>query len=284
MILNPNTPWKVHARQWSSVGQPLRPGLDDIHFVQTAVSDWLENSRQHSPTVLVMGVTPELCSLPLDSDSRFIALDKSFSMIENLWRPRPDTQDTAICGDWRSMPLSRLSVDLALGDGSLSNLRYPDEYETAFRELRRVLRPTGRCLLRCFMQLDERETIQNVIADLNAGLIGSFHALKWRLVMALQPSLEEGVAVDAVWQLVNERWPDLNRLAQALGCPLEQVSTIRAYQNVPTRYTFPTFSQYCDFFAASRFSVVEIATHRYELGERCPTFVLEKQADDGSVG
>jgi SAM-dependent methyltransferase len=207
-------------------------------------------------------------------------VDKSALMIEKVWAGRPGTHDAAICGDWRSMPLGPLSVDLVLGDGSLSNLRYPDEYRMVFRELRRVLRPSGRCVLRCFMQLDERETIEDVIADLNAGLIGSFHALKWRLVMALQPNLEQGVAVEAVWQLVNEKWPDLTQLAQKLRCPVEQVSTIRAYQDVATRYTFPTFSQYCGFFRANSFSVVAIAKHRYELGERCPTFVLEKQAGE----
>jgi hypothetical protein len=223
-----------------------------------------------------MGVTPELCSLPLNSGSRFIAVDKSAEMIGNLWHPRPGAQDQAVCADWRQMSLAPSSVDIALGDGSLSTLRYPSEYTTVFGELRRVLRPGSRCVIRCFMQADNPETTDEVFLDLSRGRIGNFHVLKWRLMMALQPDAEQGVAVKGVWNIMNQTSPDLNLLAERFGWPVEQVRTIVAYRGVNTRYTFPTRAQYCEFFAAAGFCVLQVATQSYELGERCPTFVLER--------
>jgi hypothetical protein len=77
----PTEPWKVHARQWSSVAQPLRPGIEDIASTSSAVSEWLRSTERKDPTVIIMGVTPELCGLPIASISHFIAVDKSAEMI-----------------------------------------------------------------------------------------------------------------------------------------------------------------------------------------------------------
>jgi hypothetical protein len=276
MSSHPNDPWKKHSRHWSSVGQPLRPGAEDIAFTCGAISEWFHSNNGTAPTLLVMGVTPELCSLPTNSGSRFIAVDQSAEMIGNLWHPRPGAQDQAVCADWRQMSLAPSTVDIALGDGSLSTLQYPSEYITVFGELRRVLRPGSRCVIRCFMQTDTPETTDEVFADLSQTRIGSFHVLKWRLMMALQPDAEQGVAVQGVWNLLNQASPDLNLLAERFSWPIEQVRTVVAYRGVKTRYTFPTRTQYCEFFTAAGFSVVQVATQNYELGERCPTFVLER--------
>ncbi len=229
-----------------------------------------------------MGVTPELCGLPIGSISRFIAVDKSAEMIANVWRPRPGLSDTAICADWRQMPFAHSSVDLALGDGCLCLLEFPSDYASMFRELRRVLRPGGRCVLRCFMRPDEQETVDKVFADLHNGGIGNFHVLKWRLLMALQSNAEEGVAVKGAWSIINETWPDLHLLAGRFDWPVEQVLTISAYRNVETRYAFPTRTQFCEFFTTAGFSVIQVVTQSYELGERCPTFVLERLGSEAS--
>jgi Methyltransferase domain len=187
MSSHPNDPWKKHSRHWSSVGQPLRPGAEDIAFTCGAISEWFHSNNGTAPTLLVMGVTPELCSLPTNSGSRFIAVDKSAEMIGNLWHPRPGAQDQAVCADWRQMSLAPATVDIALGDGSLSTLEYPSEYITVFGELRRVLRPGSRCVIRCFMQTDTPETTDEVFADLSQTRIGSFHVLKWRLIRPSSP-------------------------------------------------------------------------------------------------
>ena len=267
--------WQRQARQWSHVGPPLRPGPQDIAFTRAAISEWLRTANRTAPRFLIMGVTPELCGLTLNHGSRLLALDRSAGMIGAVGPGRSTARGGAICADWRHMPVAPASVDLALGDGFLSSLTYPSDYSVVFAELRRVLRPGGRCVIRCFVQTDVLETPDDVFADLSQGRIGSFHALKLRLAMAMQSDPQAGVVVETVWSILHSKWPELDRLAKCFAWPLEEVLTIQAYRNVDTRYSFPALAQYGEFFAGAGFSTIQLATPSYELGGRCPTFVLE---------
>jgi SAM-dependent methyltransferase len=267
--------WEQYARQWSHLGQPLRPNPQDTAFTRKAISEWYRTRSGTAPSLLILGVTPELCGLPMNGGSRVIAVDKSANMICSVWPGRLRVRDEAICADWLRMPLAASSIDLALGDGCLTALTYPLGYSALFSELRRVLSADGRCIIRCFVQPENRETPDDVFADLFRGRIGNFHVLKWRLAMALQSDFQQGVAVQNVWSLLEGTWPGLDRLAERFGWPIEECLTIRAYRNVDTRYVFLTRAQHCEFFSRAGFSVVQVATQSYELGERCPTFVLE---------
>jgi hypothetical protein len=128
--------------------------------------------------------------------------------------------------------------------------------------------------VRCFVQLDEKETTDEVFADLSRGGIGNFHVLKWRLAMALQADAETGVPVASVRRAVYAVWDDPAYLAERFAWPLAHVQTIDAYRDVSTRYTFPTFAQVRDLVTAGGFSIVEVSTPSYELGERCPILTL----------
>jgi SAM-dependent methyltransferase len=271
----PSVVWKRHARQWSYVGPPLRPASEDDALVHAAIVRWLRETDRSDATALVLGVTPELCRATLDANSRVIAVDNSYDMIRAIWPGRIRARDEAVCADWRRMPFDASSVDLAFADGTFSILQYPAGYEVLCDELRRLLRPGGPCVVRCFAQVEKRETLEDVFADLSAGRVGNFHILKWRLAMALQPSAEAGVSVGSVWSALNDAWPDLDRLAEHTGWPVEQVRTIEVYRGVETRYTFPTLEEYCRVFASAGWRVVDVAVPSYELGERCPTLVIE---------
>jgi SAM-dependent methyltransferase len=266
--------WNHYSRQWSDLGPPLRPSAEDLAFTRSAIAEWLRTTRRAARTQLILGVTPELCGLPIDLGSRVIAVDRSVEMIWKLWLPRPNA-DEVICADWRRMPLGASSIDLVLGDGCLPALNFPLGHSALFHELRRILRPEGRCIIRCFVQADERETPDEVFADLSRERIGSFHALKLRLAMALQSDVKTGIALESVYNLVQRTWPKLNLLAERFGWSIGEVLTIEAYRSVKIRYAFPTCAQYCSFFSAAGFSVRRVVSPSYELGERCPTFVLE---------
>ncbi len=268
--------WKDHARQWSLVGPPLRPCPEDAARVEMESVPWLGTLSRTSPGVLVLGVTPELTGLPFSPGTRVIAVDNSIHMIRALWRGPGSNGHRAVCADWRSLPLSPGSIDLTLADGSLSALPYPDGYDALAAGLRRLMPAGSRCVIRCFMQIEPRETVDQVFSDLTRHRIGNFHILKWRLAMALQPSLEEGVAVGSVWEAFHARWGSLGEFARLFGWPLDEVRTIEVYRGVPTRYTFPTETEHRAFFARAGFAIVKWLVPAYELGERCPTLVLER--------
>src|SRR5256885_7533170 len=102
--------WIDHARQWALVGPPLRPGPEDISFVTTGIEQWLSRTGYRDPTLLVLGVTPELCSLPIVGGSRVIAVDNSQAMIQSWWKPRPRCADQVICCDWQNIQIGRASL------------------------------------------------------------------------------------------------------------------------------------------------------------------------------
>jgi SAM-dependent methyltransferase len=283
MTTEPIDHWKHHARQWSLVRGPLRPRKEDIGRARFAIERWSEEAVQKTPpVVLVLGATPELCRLGVELGSRVIAVDNSADMLRTLWPVEARDTDSTICADWREIPLPAKSVDVVLADGSLSALSFPQDYESLLSELRRLLRPGGCCSIRCFVQPDQNETIEQVFEALSRGDIGNFHVLKWRLAMALQPDAGAGVAVGSVWQAFSRAWEDPSLLADRFQWPLAEVRTIEAYRNVDTRYTFPTLAQYHESFETAGFHVVETATPSYELGERCPSFILAPV--DGSAG
>jgi SAM-dependent methyltransferase len=213
----------------------------------------------------------------MNGSSRMIAVDKSADMIRALWPGNMGGCGEVICADWREIPLAEATVDLVLADGSFSALPFPSGYFDLCAELRRVLRSHGQCVIRCFAQIEKRETVEDVFADLSKGLIGNFHIFKWRLLMALQPDAETGVTVGSAWDTLHAAWPELDLLAKRFGWPEAEVRTVEAYRHVETRYTFPRLAEYLRFFPAAGFSVVKVATPTYELGERCPTVVLERQ-------
>lgn len=265
--------WKNHARQWTRVGSPLRPGAEDAAIMKAMLEAWQRRVGRANPTVLVMGVTPEVCETVRAIGGRVVAVDRSRDMIRSTWRGNEDGC-VVTCAEWRALPLAPSSVDIVVGDGVLSMLPYPDGYIATGVQLRYVLSRPGCCILRCFAQADAQESLADVASALCAEPIGNFHILKWRVAMAVQRCLSQGVAVEAVWDAVQAYWPDLEALASSRGWPLAEVETIQAYRGVPTRYTFPTLAEYRAAFSLMGFRLTAAAFPEYELGERCPTVTL----------
>ncbi len=268
------TPWARHARQWSRVGPPLRPSPEDLAVAEAELRAWSATTGRLDPTVLVLGVTPELCSLATLDPVRVIAIDRSLDMIRAVWPGPLRRGDLALCGDWRRLPLAESSVDLVLADGCLSTLPFPAGYMEVCAELRRVLAANGRCVLRCFVQAETPEPLELVLEDLASGGVGGFHAFKWRLAMALQPNAERGVVLADVWGALQEMEPDLAALSRRIGWPIEVVRTIDAYRGISARYWFPSPDALRDLISTAGFTILDLVHPAYELGERCPTLIL----------
>lgn len=268
------TPWERHARQWSQVGPPLRPSLEDLAVAEAGLREWSSTTGRLDPTVLVLGVTPELCSLGTLERIRVIAVDRSMDMIRAVWPGPLRAGDRALCGDWLRLPLAERSVDIVFADGCLSTLSFPAGYMGVCAELRRVLSANGRCIVRCFVQAETPEPIGRVLEDLARGRVGAFHAFKWRLAMALQPNAERGVVLADVWDALQAAEPDSTALSLRIGWPTEVVRTIDAYRGVGTRYWFPSAEALRDLLSTAGFTILDVIYPAYELGERCPSLIL----------
>jgi SAM-dependent methyltransferase len=275
-VLPPRPPdhWPLHALQWSRIGPPLRPVAEDLAPVARALSLLLPRARPLR--ALLLGVTPELATFAWPAGTALLAVDRSLPMIREVWpaEGRPALASAAQ-GDWRALPVRDGSVDLLAADGCLSIFDWSG-YEAVLESLHRALAPGGLVALRLFTTPAQREDVGEVGRDLWAGRIGSFHAFKWRLAMALQPrgrgALPE-VRLADVFDAFTALCPDRHALAARLGWREETIDTIDAYRGAVARYSFPPLS-FLRPVLARRFVERACATPSYELGERCPTLLL----------
>lgn len=267
--------WERQWTWWHRIAPPLRPAAADIEILARLIRTGCDARGFARPAAVLMGVTPEIASMRWPAATRLLAIDRSRGMIDHVWPKQPFAGATAICGEWAAMPVATGSCDVITGDGCFSQLVYPDAYEVLIRELRRALRPRGLFAMRAFVRPEPAESVENLLSELNAGRIGNFHIFKWRLNMALQPSLASGIRLHDVWDFVISRYGNPARLAGRCDWPLDTVETIQAYRGSNARYTYPTLTELRAKLSVC-FSEVTCEFPPYEMGDRCPTLLFER--------
>ena len=264
--------WDRHVRQWSLLKAPLAPCAEDIRLIEDALA-WRFADRD-SLDALMLGVTPAVASHDWRPTLNMLAVDITMVMIQRVW-PGNDARRRVICGDWLRLPLRDGCFDLALIDGGLPALTFPDAHQELATELYRVLRPGGEFIARIFARPDTSESVDDVLAALNDGKIGNFHVFKWRLAMALQgDNVSKGIRVEEVWQTYEKRCGPHARMQRFTGWPIEEISTIDAYRGSQAIYHFPTVSEMVGVLGDGLTCIGRVQP-RYELGERCPTLVFD---------
>jgi SAM-dependent methyltransferase len=254
--------WQKQARQWSRIGSPLRPCAEDVANFKKALAD-------DPMRCLLLGVTPELAQL----SPSLTAVDNSEAMIQALWK----NESSAIHGDWLDLPFQEDTFDTVIGDGCLTLLTYPMQYEKLFSQLHHVLSHKGKVAIRLFVSPDESESPELVCHEASSGKIKSFHAFKWRLSMALASMNEDhNVAVSDTWMTFDRLLPDRVLLATKSGWSMLDIETIDVYRHSDAVYSHPTLTKVRDSASIS-FNEKALLFGSYELAERCPILVLESR-------
>jgi len=257
--------WQSAPKLWKYFGPPLRPCAQDIQSMEEQVARWHDAHPGRRANVLLCGVTPEIARMRWPAGTRLWAVEKSRAMIEEVWPADLPPARQVIQGEWTRLPLRPNSIDIVIGDGCLTSLSYPEKQRKFLAELASLTRPGAVLIMRFFVQREHPEMPETVFDEQREGRIGSFHALKWRLAMALQASASEGVKVDDVWRTwraarLQTGWPDV------------VVQTIDTYRGSDHRLVFTTLNEVRALFADS-FEEQKYIEHDYELGERCPILV-----------
>ena len=265
--------WQGMSRVWELTGPPLRPSGEDIAFYTKAVDSWVRD--RGAPRVLILGVTPELYSLPWPAGTNIMALDHTKEMIDTVW---PGPRNTAVCADWTALPLQTGSRDIVLCDGGVHLVVYPGDHRQLVRTLHRVVASGGVCIFRLFVPPRKREAVDDVLGNLLEAKIANLNILKLRLGMALQKDSSEGIELKRIWDTIHRVAPDFDRLASRIGWPMEHLLAINTYRNSPVRYYFLTPDDVCRVFCENPggFTLETVNVPSYELGERCPTVVLAR--------
>jgi SAM-dependent methyltransferase len=262
--------WQRHARQWARIKPPLRPAGEDLVWAQEIV----DRHGRAGMTVGILGVTPELARLSWPAHTRLLAMDYSMPMVRGVWPTDhpPTLRPQAILGNWLNLPLADRGCDMVLGDGCyvLLNASQPPLLN---REVRRVLRPGGLFVIRVFIRPDVDESPEQVWNDLTAGRIGNFHIFKFRLLMSLRRNNGEVHVADAC-AFFDSHCDDHESLAADLNWDVDEIRTIEAYRNQPAIYWYPTLGEFREM-ARPHFHEIRCDWPTYEMGDRCPTFVLQ---------
>lgn len=204
------------------------------------------------------------------ADAELVSCDHSWPMIDALWPATVFAGALACptCADWQAMPFRTGSRNIALGDGWASMVS-PEILRRSIRELHRVLEPQGMLVSRLYLLPHDIEQPENVAAAAAAGEIGSFHAFKWRLAMAVQGRSGFGVRLADIWDTFTALLPDRQLLSGQSGWPVESIGTIDSYRGAQGRYYYHSLDTYAELLQPA-FEIMSVDYPGYELGERCP--------------
>ena len=272
------TVWDKHSNQWGRIGSPCRPTEEDGQLLLQMATPSLRD-RADAANVVVMGVTPEIVQLAWPAQVRLQAFDHSPEMIASVWRPHPNLSSNVQQVRWQNMPLADHSIDCIVGDGSLTVIDSLEGYPEILVELARVLEPEGSLVLRCFVSPDQPERVEDIAADALSGSIKSFHALKWRVAMAMCAEREFSVRLMDISAAINKLFPDRNLLVERAGWLRESIDTMGAFDGVESCITFPTLSALTEI-SAPCIELVDLQYGRYEMAECCPTICFKPRNMD----
>jgi hypothetical protein len=267
---SPPAPWENYHRRWRELGPPLRPHRDVVASIRAQLAG-------HDARVLLLGVTPELADL-----GQFTcAVDHSAGAAAHVW-PGDTATRTVVRAEWQRIPCGAGSFSAAIGDGSLNCLAWPGGYVRLFDELARLVRPGGRSVLRVYVRPTPGEALDQVRAAVIAGDVGSVHALKWRIAMAIcgeqaQANLEVWRISDAFTRL----FPCRRELTRVTGWSEGRLAQMDVYAGVPDVYSFPSAGEITALFADGRVRATWCSSGSYELAERCPLVVLDMSSRPG---
>ena len=170
------------------------------------------------------------------------------------------------------LPRAESSCGVVIGDGSMNCVRYPNGFRRLAESVRRVLRDDGIFLLRCYVQPAVQERPEEVLAGISGN--SSFHHFKLRLLMAMQQSARQGVAVGEVFRFWADRRAEAAVPVRRAGWERAAVETIELYRGAKTVHTFPTRTE-LQSALGEFFDEVSLFHAPGGVGERCPLLVLK---------
>jgi hypothetical protein len=268
--------WDDIATSFSVLGPPLKPSSEDIDFVESAVRNWSSSYPRQPLRALLLGVTPEIANIRWPDASTLLAVDNSLGMAQAVWPGNIRGKRWVVCGDWLALPRPNSSCDVVIADGSLNCLRYPDGFRAVAKNIRDLLHQDGVLLLRCYVQPVTKELAEDIVSDLVQARIPSINHFKFRLLMAMQSSTEQGISVRDVYKKWVDSEIDEEQLMARTGWEKRAFQSIELYRGQDAIHTFPSVTE-LRAVLLEFFDETSISIPAYLLGERCPRFVLRKR-------
>jgi SAM-dependent methyltransferase len=274
------TYWDGLARAYAALGSPLRPTREEIETMERAVAAYAAGEGDRRLQGLMLGVTADIATMQWPTRCSVLAVDLSREMIRSVWPGDIAGVRRAVCGNWMRLPTRPSSRDIAIGDGSMNCVSYPDGFRAVAASVFTALKSDGIYVVRCYAQLKRKEEPAAVMESLAGRENPSFHHFKFRLLMAMQRNVREGVAVDEVYRYCAKYRLDPAVVAATQGWDVEAIRAIELYRDAPTVHFFPTLAEQRAILR-EYFDELSCSTGAYALGERCPILVLTPRRTAG---
>lgn len=273
-----HTYWSSLALAYAGLGPPLKPTRADIAYMESVVAAAGARHPGRQLRALMLGVTPPVAEMKWPRGAIIRAVDSSLPMIQNVWPGNLPRRRSAVCADWRALPLRKSCLDIVIGDGSLACIPYPHGLRSVVAEARRVLRDDGLLVVRAYVQPAQRERPEDVVADLVRGDIPSFNWFKFRIFMALQESTELGIGLDATYRFWESQQIDQAALIAKTGWDPGAVRMIDLYRGKDTVHAFPTIAELRSVLSEF-FDETAMSAPPQTVKECCPIIVAAPRAN-----
>ena len=267
------TYWDGLARAYAALGSPLRPTQGEIDTMERAVAAYAAREGDRRLRGLMLGVTADIATMRWPTRCSLLAVDLCREMIRSVWPGDIAGVRRAVCGNWMSLPAQPYSCDIAIGDGSMNCVSYPDGFRAVAASVFQALKREGIFVARCYAQPERREEPAVVMESLAGRENPTFHHFKFRLMMAMQRSLKQGVAVDEVYRYWAKYDLDPAVVAERQAWDVEGIRAIALYRDASTVHFFPTLEEQRSLLR-EYFDELSCSTDACVLGERCPMLVL----------
>lgn len=131
--------WDLRSKTWrETVIFPLVPS----NFEYINLYPYLIDCKK----ILVLGNTPALQQF---KDREITVVDFSQGMIDSC----KTSNINYVMGNWLDLPFKNDTFDAIIGDGCLTLLEYPNEYQRLFKNVYQCLKPGGKFIMRVFTSL-----------------------------------------------------------------------------------------------------------------------------------
>jgi hypothetical protein len=268
--------WLRIARAYTAFTSPLVPCSGDIAAFEAAAAAQF-TARQSGVHALMLGVTPGVALMRWPIGSRITAVDYSRDVIDALWPGDVPGLRRALCSSWFEIPLPDQSCDIVIGDGSLNACRFPGEAARLTQCAHKLLVDGGVLALRVYVRPQRQETIDQLMDALFSARGLSVDSFKMRLWLAMQRSVEEGVAVREAASLLHECGIGPEAMSGRLGWSEAVIEPFAAWPVSSAVYSFPSIEE-LRAVTDECFDTVSINYPGYDLGHCCPTLVMRKRA------
>ncbi len=269
--------WARIARGYAAFTSPFVPRPEDIASFERAVAIQADLHGGAGLKAVILGVTPALALMKWPQGSQIEAVEISQAVIDAIWPGDIPGTRRARCASWLAIPLQRKSCDVVVGDGSLATCRFPGEVRNLVRSAHDLLVDDGLFAFRSYIRPQVQESVEAVFEALFSASGLSVDRFTMRLYLAMQRSVEEGVAVREAARLLDRYHLDRRTMKERLGWSSAAIEPFAAWRASDAVYSFPTLDELRGV-VGEYFDAISIAYPRYELGHCCPTLAMRPRA------